>query len=65
MAATGASGVAGSGMPILRDVVREHVVEHLGTAGSAPIIGETGFLKKGQAFCSVGQQYMGSSASCG
>lgn len=57
-------GLRAVGCRSLRDVFKEHVVEHLGTAGSAPIIGETGFLKKGQAFYSVRQQYTGSSASC-
>lgn len=32
----------------LRDVVREHVIEHLGTEEGVLVIDETGFLKKGQ-----------------
>ncbi|MFT9253146.1 MAG: IS701 family transposase [Acetobacter okinawensis] len=44
----------------LRDVVREHVVEHLGTEDGVLVIDETGFLKKGQASCGVGRQYTGS-----
>lgn len=44
----------------LRDVVREHVVEHLGTEEGLLVINETGFLKKCQASCGVGQHYTGS-----
>lgn len=44
----------------LRDVVREHVFEHLGTEDGVLVIDETGFLKKGQASCGVGRQYTGS-----
>lgn len=44
----------------LRDVVREHVIEHLGTEDGVMVIDETGFLKKGQASCGVRRQYTGS-----
>jgi SRSO17 transposase len=44
----------------LRDVVREHVVEHLGAEDGVLVIDETGFLKEGQASCGVGRQYTGS-----
>jgi SRSO17 transposase len=40
------------------------MVEHLDTTDAALVIGETGFLKKGRAFCNVERQYTGSSASC-
>ncbi|PYD77344.1 IS701 family transposase, partial [Komagataeibacter sucrofermentans] len=44
----------------LRDVVRDYVIEHLGTEEGVLVIDETGFLKKGQASCGVGRQYTGS-----
>ncbi|GAA4492580.1 IS701 family transposase [Gluconacetobacter tumulicola] len=44
----------------LRDVVRDHVVEHLGDADAVLVVDETGFLKKGSASCGVGRQYTGS-----
>jgi hypothetical protein len=44
----------------LRDVIRKHVVEHLGTEDGVLVIDETGFLKKGQASCGVGRHYTGS-----
>ena len=44
----------------LRDIVREHVVEHLGDADAVLVIDETGFLKQGRASCGVGRQYTGS-----
>ena len=44
----------------LRDIVREHVVEHLGDADAVVVIDETGFLKQGRASCGVGRQYTGS-----
>ena len=44
----------------LRDIVREHVVEHLGDADAVLVIDETGFLKQGKASCGVGRQYTGS-----
>ena len=43
----------------LRDIVREHVVEHLGDADAVVVIDETGFLKQGRASCGVGRQYTG------
>ncbi|WP_215763344.1 IS701 family transposase [Acetobacter sp. P1H12_c] len=44
----------------LRDVVRDYVIEHLGTEDGVLVVDETGFLKKGQASCGVGRQYTGS-----
>jgi SRSO17 transposase len=44
----------------LRDLVRDHVVEHLGEADAVLVIDETGFLKQGRASCGVGRQYTGS-----
>ncbi len=44
----------------LRDIVRDHVVEHLGEPGAVLVIDETGFLKQGKASCGVGRQYTGS-----
>jgi SRSO17 transposase len=44
----------------LRDIVREHVVEHLGDDSAVLVIDETGFLKQGKASCGVGRQYTGS-----
>ncbi len=44
----------------LRDIVREHVVEHLGDADAVLVVDETGFLKQGRASCGVGRQYTGS-----
>lgn len=44
----------------LRDIVRDHVVEHLGEADAVLVIDETGFLKQGKASCGVGRQYTGS-----
>lgn len=44
----------------LRDVVREHVVEHLGDSNAVLVIDETGFLEKGTASCGVNRQYTGS-----
>ena len=44
----------------LRDIVREHVVEHLSDADAVLVIDETGFLKQGRASCGVGRQYTGS-----
>jgi SRSO17 transposase len=44
----------------LRDIVREHVVEHLGDDDAVLVIDETGFLKQGRASCGVGRQYTGS-----
>ncbi len=44
----------------LRDVVRDYVIQHLGTEEGVLVIDEAGFLKKGQASCGVGRQYTGS-----
>ena len=44
----------------LRDMVRDHVVEHLGEPDAVLVIDETGFLKQGRASCGVGRQYTGS-----
>ncbi|MCQ8280177.1 IS701 family transposase [Acetobacteraceae bacterium KSS8] len=44
----------------LRDIVRAHVVEHLGEADAVLVVDETGFLKQGRASCGVGRQYTGS-----
>ena len=39
----------------LRDVVRVHVIEHLGTEDGVLVVDETGFLQKGHASCGVGR----------
>src|ERR1700709_1899691 len=44
----------------LRDIVRDHVIEHLGDDDAVLVIDETGFLKQGKASCGVGRQYTGS-----
>lgn len=44
----------------LRNIVRDHVVEHLGDTDAVLVIDETGFLKQGRASCGVGRQYTGS-----
>jgi SRSO17 transposase len=44
----------------LRDMVRDHVVEHLAAEDAVLVIDETGFLKQGKASCGVGRQYTGS-----
>jgi SRSO17 transposase len=44
----------------LRDVVRDYVVETLGSPDAVLVIDETGFLKQGRASCGVGRQYTGS-----
>jgi len=44
----------------LRDVVRDYVLETLGSPDAVLVIDETGFLKQGRASCGVGRQYTGS-----
>src|SRR3954470_17394258 len=44
----------------LRDVVRDPVIETLGTPEAVLVIDETGFRKQGHASCGVGRQYTGS-----
>lgn len=44
----------------LRDVVRDHVVDHFGDPDAVLVVDETGFLKKGVASCGVSRQYTGS-----
>jgi SRSO17 transposase len=42
-----------------RDLCRAYVLEHLGTDGGVMIVGETGFLKKGEHSAGVARQYSG------
>ena len=44
----------------LRDIMRGHVVDHLGDADAVLVVDETGFLEQGRASCGVGRQYTGS-----
>jgi SRSO17 transposase len=44
----------------LRDIVRDHVIEHLADDAAVLVIDETGFLKQGRGSCGVGRQYTGS-----
>ena len=43
-----------------RDIVRQYVVETLGTDDAVLVVDETGFLKQGRASCGVARQYTGS-----
>ncbi|MEC5293924.1 IS701 family transposase, partial [Aurantimonas sp. C2-6-R+9] len=45
---------------VLRDIVRDYVVETLADPQAVLVIDETGFLKQGKASCGVGRQYTGS-----
>jgi SRSO17 transposase len=45
---------------VLRDIVRDYVVETLSDLDAVLVIDETGFLKQGKASCGVGRQYTGS-----
>ncbi len=45
---------------VLRDIVRDYVVETLSDPDAVLVIDETGFLKQGKASCGVGRQYTGS-----
>ena len=45
---------------VLRDVVRDYVVEYLAADDAVLVVDETGFLKQGRASCGVGRQYTGS-----
>lgn len=53
-------GQALSDVDALRDVLREHVVEHLRDPDAVLVVDETGFLKKGTESRSVSRQYKGS-----
>jgi len=44
---------------LVRDDVREYVVEHLGDPGGVLVVDETGFLKKGTKSAGVARQYSG------
>lgn len=44
---------------LVRDDLREYVVEHLGEEGAVLVIDETGFLKKGKGSVGVKRQYSG------
>src|SRR5674476_915027 len=45
---------------VLRDMVRDYVIESLADDDAVLVIDETGFLKQGKASCGVGRQYTGS-----
>jgi SRSO17 transposase len=44
---------------VVRDALRQYVVEHLGQPGGVLIVDETGFLKKGTKSAGVARQYSG------
>ena len=44
---------------VLRDIVRDYVLETLSDPDAVLVIDETGFLKQGKASCGVGRQYTG------
>ncbi len=44
---------------LVRDDLRDYVVEHLGCAGGVLVVDETGFLKKGNKSVGVQRQYSG------
>jgi SRSO17 transposase len=44
---------------LVRDDLREYVVEHLGDPGAVLVVDETGFLKKGSKSAGVARQYSG------
>ena len=44
---------------LVRDDLRDHVVEHLGDANGVLVVDETGFLKKGTKAVGVQRQYSG------
>ena len=44
---------------LVRDDLRDYVVEHLGEAGGVVVVDETGFLKKGDKSAGVQRQYSG------
>ena len=54
------SWVAVIGMPMLCDIVRDYVIEHLADNDAVLVIDETGFFKQGKASCGVARQYTGS-----
>ena len=47
------------GADLVRDDLRDYVVEHLGGAGGVLVLDETGFLKKGGKSAGVQRQYSG------
>ncbi|HEX8858354.1 MAG TPA: IS701 family transposase [Actinomycetes bacterium] len=50
---------AGWDPDLVRDDLREYVVEHLGDPGAVLVVDETGFLKKGTTSVGVQRQYSG------
>ena len=44
---------------LVRDDLRDYVVEHLGDANGVLVVDETGFLKKGNKSVGVQRQYSG------